>query len=166
MPGRIIALYVILCLRVLVNGVALVKVFPPSSAAAGFISTVGTVDFSACLFMLIALYQRKRWLIMLFRIYVAAAMPLSLLLMGASAFAKSRSGEPMAWNQFAGGVLAAVGFAVFAWYLGGARVREYLRGETEHGEPPVIETGDVPGQTTKPPTASGTPPSEQEPRVR
>ncbi len=138
MPGRVIALYVILCLRVLTNGVGLVKLFPPSSLAAEIICTVATIDFSACFFMLIALYQRKRWLILLFRIYVAVAMPISLLLMGASSLAKERSGEAMAWNPFVGGVLAAIGFAVFAWCLGGARVREYLKAETVSGEPPVI----------------------------
>ena len=127
MPGRIIALYVILCLRCLTNGTALVKSFPPGTPAAIFTNAVATIDFSACFFMLIALYQMKVWVVLLFRIYVGIMMPFSLFLMAATAIVKERNGEAMPWAQFVGGFIVAVGFGLFAWYVGQRKTRDYLQ---------------------------------------
>jgi hypothetical protein len=156
MPGRIIVLYVILCLRCLTNGTVLVKTFPPGSPAAGFTSSIAMTEFSACLFMLIALYQRKSWVTLLFRIYIAIAMPLSLLIMAAAAMVKQRNGEAFAWNAFAGGVIAAIGFGVFAWYVARGPSRDYLRSAVKHSaEPPLLVTKEAPNQSPTAPSGRG-----------
>jgi len=165
MPGRIIALYVILCLRVLVNGVALVKAFPPATSQAALTSTVATFEFSSCLFMLIALYQRKRWVPWVFRAYIALAMPLSLFFMWITAIVKQKNGEAMAWNAFVGGVIAAIGLAVFSWYVGRGPALYYLHSPLARStEPPLLVTEEQPNKALEPTTTAVTSPAAQEPR--
>ena len=77
--------------------------------------------------MLIALYQMKVWVVLLFRIYVGIMMPFSLFLMAATAIVKERNGEAMPWAQFVGGFIVAVGFGLFAWYVGQRKTRDYLQ---------------------------------------
>ncbi|WP_415907837.1 hypothetical protein [Oleiharenicola sp. Vm1] len=138
MPGRIIALYVILGLRFLTGGIAMVKSFPPASAASAFTSSVATFEFAACLFMLIALFQRKSWVVWVFRGYIAIVIPFSLILMWFAALAKERNGEDFAWNAFAGGVMAAIGFAWFAWYVGRGPTREFLHAQVAGKQEPQL----------------------------
>jgi hypothetical protein len=74
MPTPIIILYVILILRVIVNAVLIINSFPSATPAASISGTFAVLDFALCLTMLIALFERKLWLALFFRIYVGVVM--------------------------------------------------------------------------------------------
>lgn len=127
MPDRIIVLYVILCLRVLVNGAAIVKLFPPSSGKEEFAFVAAAFEFAVFLLMLIALYNRKKWTILVFRLYIGIILPLSFGVMCLVTFVNSRNGAGVEWVPLIFSAFLTAGLLLFAWYVGGGLTREYLK---------------------------------------
>lgn len=132
-PFRIVLLYCLLWLRMLTDGIvalsAVIRGDPFSSISGKLI--FGVPEFIVCLVLLVGLFQRRSWVLLMFRVYIGIVMAISVLVM-AAAWAKTPGSG--AGFSLTGAVIAACGLSWFAWYVARPAGRAYFPSE-EPAEP-------------------------------
>ncbi len=140
MPIRIIALYVLLLVRLFTNGVGVVMVLATPTPGAWLAVSLGWIETTCCLFLLVCLAVRKPWIITAFRIYIAFAVLATLCVLLAGFYLETRRGEDLAWVTLFAGTFVVLFLSWFAIYVGGGPTPTYLREGRVPPAPPSLPT--------------------------
>ena len=161
MPASIITFYVILIARIAVSAFQIVYHLPSNSSQETIVAGSSIVEFALCMIMLIALFERKRWSVKMFRVYLGMLLPLSLVGLLYSALENQSDGGKTPWTKFVGGIIGGIGLGLLAWRLGSANACRYFDAYAYRRFSPAIKSAEMPNQSMDPTLASGTPAAKQ-----